>query len=541
MLPQKNIKTKLQKLWKRTSELILVLLIILVLLVVFLGPVFVSSERARKLILAKINDSIDGEVDFASLSMSWRKGIKVTNFNFNDNSEQISALVKQITIRPRYSSIFMGKLYLARVVIDEPKVEINFDRLGLKRNKSSRRQISTAGNSGAGFLSIKGIKLVINNGGLKVTSSKTDAIEVSQIRAYMDLRSVGKQSSFDINMVLGDGSRESPVRVEGLVKRTGRAGKRGLEGQVSCKYNWADLVIFAGRFLPESLKLEGQREDTISFVGEYPADEPKKLLSDISIKGKLGFEKGEYMALGFGPTEVEIQIQNSLLKIAPFSSTVNNGQFNFAGEVDFKQKPIFLRMPGHVEMVSGVNINDETSRKILAYVNPIFSNAVDINGVVDLSFEQFSIPLSSNQDMAEIVGTISVTKLRAQTSELLGRIFSIAKSSLQTNDITIHPTRFILQDGFLRYDDMQIDIGSTSINFKGVIGLDKSLNMTVTLPYATRDRTLETDESPPGWRVSLPIKGTVDKPELDTDKLLGEQLRDQIKEKLIEGLDKLLK
>jgi hypothetical protein len=84
---------------------------------------------------------------------------------------------------------------------------------------------------------------------------------------------------------------------------------------------------------------------------------------------------------------------------------------------------------------------------------------------------------------------------------------------------------------------MQMDVGDNPVNFRGVIGLDKSLNMSVTLPYTTAGKTARVGKEVEGERISLPLKGTVDKPELDLGKLLEEQL----KRRLIKELEGALK
>jgi hypothetical protein len=88
---------------------------------------------------------------------------------------------------------------------------------------------------------------------------------------------------------------------------------------------------------------------------------------------------------------------------------------------------------------------------------------------------------------------------------------------------------------------MQIDVGNNPINFKGSIGLDKSLDMTVTLPYTTAGRTARTDRETSGARITLPLKGTVDKPQLDTGKLIELQLKGQLEEQLRKGLENIFK
>jgi hypothetical protein len=84
---------------------------------------------------------------------------------------------------------------------------------------------------------------------------------------------------------------------------------------------------------------------------------------------------------------------------------------------------------------------------------------------------------------------------------------------------------------------MQVEVGNSPINFKGAIGLNGDLNMTVILPYTTEGKTARIGRVTAGQRISLPLKGTLNKPKLDLGKLLEEQLKQQ----LLEGLDKLLK
>jgi hypothetical protein len=88
---------------------------------------------------------------------------------------------------------------------------------------------------------------------------------------------------------------------------------------------------------------------------------------------------------------------------------------------------------------------------------------------------------------------------------------------------------------------MQIEIGDNPVNFQGVIGLDKSLDMTVTLPYTYEGRTVRVNRETTARRIKVPLKGTLDRPELDLQKLLESQLREQLENQLLRGLDELFK
>ena len=234
------------------------------------------------------------------------------------------------------------------------------------------------------------------------------------------------------------------------------------------------------------------------------------------------------------------------MEIAPFSITVNNGQVNFAGGVDFEQKPPMFKIAKQIHIVKDVQINKETTEKFLKYINPIFANAVNASGVANFDCERLAIPLGDTTgNELEIIGTISINQMRLQASDLLGQIFTAIGVRSHGQNMTLHPTRFVLQNGFLRYDDMQLDVDNKPVNFKGVIGvMDKSLDMTVTVTYSRKGRIR---------RVALPLRGTIDKPELDLGKLLEEQIKEQLKkqlkdhlkddigEKIIEGLEELFK
>ena len=336
------------------------------------------------------------------------------------------------------------------------------------------------------------------------------------------------------------------IKVKGNFAQTAKDNKARLDGQADLDYNWAAVSTVASPFLPGGLSLKGQRKDTVSFISEYPVSQPEQLLANLSTKVKLGFEEANYMGLKFASTETEIKIQNGFLTIAPFSTTFNNGQLNFACQADFKQKPTLLKTTKPMQILKDIQINDETAKQLLMYVNPIFANAVGVSGVANFNCEQLAIPLAEgNKNDLETVGTIAIDNLKLRPLGLLGQIFSLIGMQEAGVPMRLHPTKFNLQKGFLRYDDMQLDIGSNPVNFKGVIGLDKSLNMTVTLPFTLMGKTVKVGKETTASRITLPLKGTVDKPELDTSKLLEAQLKgtleEQFGEKAFEILDELLK
>jgi len=363
--------------------------------------------------------------------------------------------------------------------------------------------------------------------GLKLSSPGKKPFEPNEVTLAFEAEIDPEQKAINVKSL----QLESPqIKItKAQFSQVSKDGKTTLQGQADLEYDWSVVSTLASPYLPEDLSLQGKRKDAVSFTSEYPADQSDKLLSNLNAKANVGFEKAGYMGLDFGPTDVNVQVQNGLLNIAPFTTTVNEGQFNFAGGADFKEKPSLFKAAKPMQIAKDIKINDATTKKLLKYVNPIFGDAVNVSGIANF-----------NKNDTVVIGTISISELRLQASDLLAQILS-ASGGASGTVLTIHPTKLVLQKGVLRYDDMQIDVGDNPINFKGTIGLDKSLDMTVTLPYTTAGRTVRTGRETSGARITLPLKGTVDNPYLDTDKLLELQLKQQGEELLRKGLEELFK
>jgi hypothetical protein len=183
-----------------------------------------------------------------------------------------------------------------------------------------------------------------------------------------------------------------------------------------------------------------------------------------------------------------------------------------------------------MKILDKIQINQQTSDILLRYVNPLFANATDITGILNLDCEKFAIPLETGHKNAmAITGTMSVENMHLGASSLLGQIIQLTGVSSNPT-ITVLPSRFVLADGILQYDNMQMNFNDKVVNFSGKIGLDKSMQMNVTLPWTHN-----------GQRITLPLKGTVDKPQIDVGKLVEDQLQQELEKQIKKGLENIFK
>ncbi|HON91021.1 MAG TPA: AsmA-like C-terminal region-containing protein [Sedimentisphaerales bacterium] len=369
--------------------------------------------------------------------------------------------------------------------------------------------------------------------GLTLTSPEKETFRQSLITAQFDAYIDPAAKTINIAQLQVTGPQLS-IR-KGTLQRTLQGNEANLLAQLNTQVDLEAVGQAASVFMPGTVSLTGQRQVSLDFASTYPFNDPNGLLANLNGKTSLGFDSAEYKGLAFGPTQIDIQIEQGIMHIRPFTTTVNNGKLNFVGQVDLSKTPLLLKTTAPLQVVQGIQITDKMTGSFLQYVNPIFADAVNVRGVLDFETQSMTIPLTSGHGRtAQLDGTIGLQELRLEAS-LLNRILNAVKTSpVRDQTLTIRPTKIVLHNGAIRYDDMQIDLGDNPINFRGTIGLDGILDMRVLLPYTFEGRTVRIgEEGRTGNRISVPLTGTLTSPQIN----LAGFLQDQI----LGGLDELLK
>ncbi len=241
---QSNQKPKKHKA-RKILIVIAVILLALILIVSFVIPAFISSESGRKTILTKINKSVEGTTDFASLSMGWFSGIKLTDLSFDDDVGRTSVRIKQIQTKPHYASIIAGNLSFGKTIIDQPQISINLKDDTPASPKTTRTPEQTKQSP---KLPLTRIDLLVNDGSLRITDPKENTVELQQINSSLNLRPPPKPTKFDLTAQLTDQTNQSPIKAGGTIKP--KVTKDGL----SLAGTSADLNIEVNDLQLESLE-----------------------------------------------------------------------------------------------------------------------------------------------------------------------------------------------------------------------------------------------------------------------------------------------
>ena len=87
---------------------------------------------------------------------------------------------------------------------------------------------------------------------------------------------------------------------------------------------------------------------------------------------------------------------------------------------------------------------------------------------------------------------------------------------------------------------MPVHVGNNPLNFSGRIGLDKTIDMNVIVPWTFEGRTVRVGDDS-AMRITAPIEGTLDNPRINMKKMLEEFGRKMLEEKLREGIEKIFR
>jgi hypothetical protein len=319
------------------------------------------------------------------------------------------------------------------------------------------------------------------------------------------------------------------IKLSGSLSNAELGANTKTEGNLKAEYDLAAVSSIVSPFMPQGFSATGKRNDSLWFSSTYPKKDPQQFKANLSAKTTFGFDKAEYMGFNIGKSDFNVKIDKGLMAVAPFTSTVNTGKLNFSGSANFSEKPSLFKTPGQMKIFDNIQVTQQTSDILLGYMNPIFANATNVSGTLSFDCEKLVFPLEKGYDKTiAVIGTLSITNMRLG-SPLLNQIIQLTGGSSDPI-VTVQPTKFTVADGIISYDNMQMDIAQYPVNFAGKIGLDKSMQMNVTLPW-TRN----------GQQIMLPLKGTVNKPEIDMGKLIENQVQQELENQIKKGLEGLFK
>ncbi len=204
-----EVSTKRHKSGKfRLLKWFLVGLAGLLLLFFFVTPLYLSSSGGTKMLLGKINRSVDGQVQMEDFSIGWFKGVELTNLSYDDSAGNTSVTVRRIETQPKYVSLLGGKVKLGKTVVEGPQVYLKVTQ--------EKEQPATSGPATdvelpaepKPMLPIEQIDLQLIDGAatIELVGDVMQTVQFANIASKVQIAEAGKPSVIDLSMDVDDSS-----------------------------------------------------------------------------------------------------------------------------------------------------------------------------------------------------------------------------------------------------------------------------------------------------------------------------------------------
>ena len=320
----------------------------------------------------------------------------------------------------------------------------------------------------------------------------------------------------------------------GLLKGAGRledpTGSRRYDLQGELTPDFATITAWLERQVEAGAVLTGSPRP-FHLAGTLAGSDPLG-----SMTGEVGFDLAgaDVYGMKLGPTPVVIRAQGGKIEIDPISTTLNQGHLRLESELDWdgaSGAPL-LRL-GKNSAIRGARINDEVSRRVLAYVAPVLEGATRASGRVSVDLDRAEFPLTSGRSKAvQVDGLVVFDDVVFAPGELANDLLGV----LGRRDAVLRierPITLTIADGRVNQSGLALPIGGlTRIEFAGWVDFEKNLALTATLPVtpAMLGHNPLLADIAAGTQVRVPISGTLTRPTVDQEafatnmKLLGKSL-----------------
>jgi translocation and assembly module TamB len=238
------------------------------------------------------------------------------------------------------------------------------------------------------------------------------------------------------------------------------------------------------------------------------------------IDAEFGFDLlgADIYGMKFGASAVVVRSKNGKIAFDPISTTINEGHIRLEPELD-------LEAPGGPTIrlaknssIRDAKINDEVSKRVLAFVAPILDQTTRASGFVSVDLDHAEFPIGAGVGRKAIVEGAVVFQ---DVEFAPGPLASDLLGAIGRRDLSLkldQPVTLTIADGRINQRGMSIPIGEvTRLELTGWVDFDRNLGLVATVPVSPAmlgNNPLLSDIIA-GTKVQLPIGGTLDHPQID--------------------------
>lgn len=280
----------------------------------------------------------------------------------------------------------------------------------------------------------------------------------------------------------------------------------------------------------------------------------------LQASSQIGWEGANVLGIPVGPADIPIVVRNGHL-LTQADIPVSQGRLRWNLDGDIGSNPIQITQQPQT-VIDNVAITPQMCQGWLRFVAPILADVTSVQGNLSLKIDEAVLVPTSLMNQT-VKGQLIVHGANVGPGPLADQLIGVvqqirnfkrglgaAEPSQSANWLHMpqQDIGFNVQNGRVMHRDMRFQAGEVMLTTNGSVGIDGSLELNATVPiqadWLERASALS---SLAGQSIVIPIRGTIQKPQLDYSSLtsLAQQvastaLRGEAQKQIDKGLNKLL-
>ena len=321
-------------------------------------------------------------------------------------------------------------------------------------------------------------------------------------------------------ILIEKGTLESRVcSAEAAVKVAGMAKDPNLEVDGWINYDLDRLSALLQPYWDNNVRIIGRGKAPISVSGPLALD---KLQAGTKVEW-VGANVAEFQV---GPGTLSATLKNGLVQVAPLRLAVSEGTMDVAPKVRLAPGPMTLELASG-PLVEQVRINPRMCEYGLKYIAPILADTTTADGRFSIHLEECRIPITE-PTKADVKGRFVVHGIDVGPGPLLRDLVALFGAPTAVKLVDNSQVSFRMSEGRVYHENLEFLVPHSKVKMRGWVGLDQRISLLAEVPIAAPwldglDPRIKRQMQ--GRVVSIPITGTLDKPQIDSSQLAQTNLQ----------------
>ncbi len=307
----------------------------------------------------------------------------------------------------------------------------------------------------------------------------------------------------------------------------------------TCDLNPADLLASLPDAWADKIQVNGLKLGQIRIVGALRPAVPAAThespeiaaVAPLRVSAELQWTAANVMGFKSENAIVQLDWSERQLSLNPNRLPIGQGRWVASPRIEFAPDGRWLVFDGG-PVFEDVDFTQEMSDTWLRYVSPLLGSSTSIEGKFSLSASPARVELTPPYE-GRLEGILDIQSAQVGpgplTRQILGAVAGLQtilgrKPAANTQWMLVNEQQvpFAFAEGRVSHQDLQVGFGDLIVTSEGSVGLDESIDFQLSIPIPVK--WIEGQpllENLKGEVIPLPIRGTLDQPQLD-GKALGD-------------------